>query len=93
MRIRPINLIATLIAVVAGLATLLGYFAGGGLLSDVRLVLLSVVSLLAAWAVLAGALNLLVVHAKKFMNQAPGWPYSIFVLVGFVVVVLAIFTV
>jgi hypothetical protein len=89
VRIRPVNLVATLIAVVAGLATLLGYFAGGGLLADVRLLLLSVVSLLAAWAVLAGTLNLLLVHAKKFTNQSPGWQYSILVLVGFLAVLLA----
>jgi hypothetical protein len=88
MRIRIVNLVATAIAVLAGLITLLGYFVSVGPLQDARLVLLSIVSLLAAWAVLAGAVNLVLVHAKKFLNQAPGWFYSLFVLVGFLGVLL-----
>jgi hypothetical protein len=87
MRIRIVNLLATLIAVLAGLIVLSGYF--GGPLTALRLTLLSLVSLLAAWAVLAGALNLLVVHTKKFLQQAPGWFYSLFVLFGFLLVIVA----
>jgi hypothetical protein len=87
MRIRIVNVIATVIAVLAGLVVLLGYF--GGPLADARLMLLSLVSLLAAWAVLAGAANLLLVHAKKFANQAPGSFYSLFVLAGFLLVIIA----
>jgi hypothetical protein len=87
MRSRIVNLVATFIAVLAGLVVLIGYF--GGPLQDARLALLSIVSVLAAWAVLAGSLNLVLVHGKKFLNQAPGWFYSLFVLVGFVLVVLA----
>ena len=34
-------------------------------------------SLSAASAVLAGALNLLMVHGRKFVNQRPGWFYSL----------------
>jgi hypothetical protein len=87
MRIRIVNLIATVIAVLAGLIVLIGYF--GGPLQDARLALLSIVSLLAAWAVLAGAVNLLLVHTKKFLNQTPGWFYSLFVLLGFLLVIIA----
>jgi hypothetical protein len=86
MRIRLINLVATVIAIAAGLVVLIGYF--GGPLPDVRLALLSIVSLLAAWAVLAGAVNLVLVHAKKFLNQAPGWFYSLWVLLGFLLVII-----
>ena len=85
MKIHPINLIATVIAIVAGLVVLVGYF--GGPLQDARLALLAVVSLLAAWAVVAGAINLVLVHAKKFLNQAPGWFYSLWVLLGFLLVI------
>jgi hypothetical protein len=81
--------LATVIAVGAGLIALLGYFAGAGALQDARLVVVSIVSLLAAWAVLAGALNLLLVHGKKFLNQSPGWFYSIFVFIGFLTVIVA----
>ena len=68
---------------------LIGYFAGifGGPLQDARLALLSIVSLLAAWGVVAGAVNLVLVHAKKFLNQAPGWFYSLWVLIGFLLVI------
>ena len=89
MKIRPINLIATLIAVISGLVVLIGYFTNnfGGPLQDVRLALLSIVSLLAAWGVVAGAVNLVLVHTKKFLNQAPGWFYSLWVLIGFLLVI------
>jgi hypothetical protein len=86
MKIRLVNLVATVIAVLAGLVVLIGYF--GGPLQDARLALLSIVSLLAAWAVVAGAINLVLVHAKKFLNQAPGWFYSLWVLLGFLVVII-----
>jgi hypothetical protein len=89
VRIRFFNLIATVIAVSAGVITLLGYFVRANpALLNVRVLLLSIVSLLAGWAVLAGALNLLLVHGKKFLNQAPGWFYSLFVILGFLAVVL-----
>jgi hypothetical protein len=87
MRLRIVSLLATLIAVLAGLIVLSGYF--GGPLSTLRGALLTLVSLLAAWAVLAGALNLLLVHTKKFLNQAPGWFYSLFVILGFLLVLVA----
>jgi len=88
MRIRIVNLVATVIAVLAGLTVLVGYFGIGGPLQDTRLALVAIVSLLAAWAVLAGALNLLLVHTKKFLNQTPGWFYSLFVLLGFLLVII-----
>ena len=90
MKIRPITLIATIIAVVSGIVVLLGYFTSGfgGPLQDARLALLSIVSLLAAWGVVAGAINLVLVHGKKFLNQAPGWFYSLWVLLGFLLVVV-----
>ncbi|MCC7358623.1 MAG: hypothetical protein IT317_04050 [Anaerolineales bacterium] len=94
MRLRFFNLLATVIAMAAGLVTLLGYFLPvsstgplAGLL-PARTLLLAVVSLLTAWAVLAGALNLLIVHGRKFVNQRPGWFYSLFVLLGFALVIL-----
>lgn len=89
MRIRFFNLLATVIAVSAGLVTLLGYFVRANpALLNARVLLLSIVSLLAAWAMLAGALNLMLVHGKKFLNQTPGWVYSVFVVLGFAAVVV-----
>jgi len=88
-QIRLFNILATVVAVSAGLVVLAGYFVPTGLpvlgevLVPLRLALVSLVSLLAAWAVLAGALNLLIVHGRRFTNQAPGGLYSLFVVLGF----------
>ncbi len=87
-QLRVFNLIATVIAVSTGLVTLLAYFIPLDLLVGLRLALVSLVSLLAAWAVLAGALNLLIVHSRKFANQAPGGLYSVFVVLGFLAVLV-----
>ena len=91
MNLRLFHVLATVIAVSAGVITLLGYFLQEDVASllTVRLGILWLASLLAAWAVWAGALNLLVVHTKRFINQAPGWLYSVFVVIGFALVVVA----
>ncbi len=88
-RVRWFNAAATAIAIGVGLVTLLGYFVRVDMLLFVRLALVSLVSVLAAWAVLAGALNLVIVHGKRFLNRTPGWAYSIFTLLGFFGVLLA----
>jgi hypothetical protein len=82
LKAHPFNLLAAVVAAAAGLITLAGYFIPLGLLHDARLWLLSLVSALAAWAVLAGALNLVIVHSRRFGGQAPGGVYSLFVLLG-----------
>jgi hypothetical protein len=71
-----------------GLVVLAAYFIPLNVLIVLRLALVSLVSLLAAWAVLAGALNLLIVHLRKFATQAPGGLYSLFLVVGFLAVVV-----
>ncbi len=86
-QIRIFNIIATVIGVSAGLLVLAGYFIPMNLLLGLRLALVTLVSLLAAWAVLAGALNLLIVHLRKFAGQAPGGLYSLFVVLGFLAVI------
>lgn len=88
-RLRIYSLVATAIAVPAGLVTLVAYFVPVPALQALQLWLLSLVSLLAAWALLAGALNLIIVHTRKFLGQAPGWLYSLVVVIGFFIVVLA----
>ncbi len=87
-QLRLFNILATVIAISAGLITLLAYFIPFDILVALRLALISLVSLLAAWAVLAGALNLLIVHSRKFANQAPGGLYSVFVVLGFLAVLV-----
>lgn len=81
MKIRLGNVVLTSLAVGVGLVTLLGYFVAD--LRPVGVQLLAWGGLLAAIAVLIGALNLVRVHGRKMLEQAPGWAYSLFVLVGF----------
>ena len=87
-QIRVFNILATVVAASAGLVVLAGYFVPVDVLVGLRLALVSLVSLLAAWAVLAGALNLLIVHTRKFTGRAPGGFYSLFVLLGFAAIVV-----
>lgn len=81
MKIRLGNVIFTAVAVSIGFLTLLGYFVGG-LGAGVRVQLLTWGSLLAAVAVLIGALNLVRIHFNKMLDFPRGW-YSIFVVLGF----------
>lgn len=87
-QLRIFNIIATVIAVSTGLVVLAGYFIDLNVLIALRLALITLVSLLAAWAVIAGALNLLIVHTRKFANQSPGGLYSLFVVLGFLAVIV-----
>jgi hypothetical protein len=89
VKLSVFNVLATLVAASAGLLVLLGYFVQLEPLQATRLWLLSLVSLLAAWAVLAGALNLVIVHIRRFTSQSPGGISSLFVLLGFALVLLA----
>lgn len=86
---RLITLLATLVAVGAGLVTLFGYFLDAPLLGALRGLLVGWAALLAAVAVWVGAINLLLVHSKKLTTQAPGWLYSIFLILGLLGVVVA----
>ncbi|MGH2523130.1 MAG: hypothetical protein ACRDH2_11555 [Anaerolineales bacterium] len=79
-------MLATSIAIAAGLLTLLGYFLP--LLSGIRVSLLALASLLAAVAVWVGVINLFLVHSKKLTRRSPGWAYSIFTLLGLVGVIV-----
>jgi len=84
---RLTTLLATIIAVGAGLVTLFGYFLDVPLLGTLRGLLVGWAALLAGVAVWVGAINLLLVHSKKLTTQAPGWLYSIFVILGLLGVV------
>ncbi len=82
MKIRFGNVLLTAIAVGVGLITLLGYFVDAPLLRIMRLQLVAWASLLAAVAVLLGALNLMQAHLKKMTTGAPGWFYSLFLILS-----------
>jgi hypothetical protein len=79
--------IAWMIALLAGLAVLAGY-----IIPDLRPLqdaILQVAVIVAAFAVLAGALNLLGVHWRKMETDQKGAGYSIIVVVAFFIPVVA----
>ncbi|HLE30692.1 MAG TPA: hypothetical protein VI793_21390 [Anaerolineales bacterium] len=84
MKIRFGNALLTAIAAGVGFVTLLGYFVNAPILRVMRQQLVAWASLLAAVAVIIGALNLLQVHLKKMTRGAPGWFYSLFLILSLV---------
>ena len=89
MKIRFWSVILTAVAVSVGLITLLGYFVNVPVLLALRLQFVAWASILAAVAVVVGALNLLGVHLKKISEQSGGWPYSIFLILSLLGVIVA----
>jgi len=89
VKIRFWGLILVAIAVSVGLITLLGYFVNVPVLLGLRLQFVAWASILAAVAVGVGALNLLGVHLKKISDQSGGWLYSIFLIIGLFLALVA----
>jgi hypothetical protein len=99
MKIRWGNVAFTVIAVVAGIITLLGYLVDPSTeataspviqgLFTLRVVLVRWAVLLTAVAVCLGALNLGAVHLRKIFKQSSGWPYSLFILLGLLIALAA----
>lgn len=89
MKLTPFNLIATGIALTSGVIVLFGYFfPAAPIISDASGQLLILASLLMAWAVVAGSLNLFAVHLRRMQPGQQGWIYSVFVVLGFGFVIL-----
>jgi hypothetical protein len=89
------RILATVIAIAAGILMLVGYFFGhaadGSLnpLGELQLILLNWAVILAAFALFVGVINLLIVHGNKISQRQKGWGYS-FILIIALVVTLAI---
>ncbi len=83
MKIRFGNLFLTVIAMIAGWITLLGYFWSAA--APFRTLLVGWVVILGAVAVILGALSLGAVHLKKIFTRGRGWPYSLFVILGLLI--------
>ena len=99
MKIRWGNVALTSIAMIAGIITLFGYFVDRNALANanilvqgvyaMRLLLVNWAVLLAAVAVCLGAVNLGAVHMRKVFKQSKGWPYSLFILLGLLMALIA----
>ncbi|MEA4909294.1 MAG: hypothetical protein GYA17_08065 [Chloroflexi bacterium] len=81
--------ISTAVAIAVGLIILVGYFVPVALVPGVRETLLDWAIILAGVATLVGVLNLVAVHWNKMNDSRQRDLYSPFLLVAFVVTVLA----
>lgn len=82
------RIVAAVIAIASGLIVLLGYFVPVNGLLEVRLLLLQLAAVLAATAVLIGAINLLSVHWQKLRTSQKNSVYSILLIFSFVITFL-----
>jgi hypothetical protein len=71
------------------LFTLLGFFVNAGALLGVQWILVNWAVIIAAFAIVLGFINVLVVHVGKLTSRESGWFYSL-VLILSAVVVLAV---
>lgn len=84
---RRIPSIPTAIAIIFGWLTLLGYVLGPSF--SLHLLFIQGAATLAAVAFLLGIINLLGVHIRRITSQERDWPYSIFLILSFLIVVVA----
>jgi hypothetical protein len=82
--------VSTAVAIAFGWIVLVGYLLPGLLGESIQAILLQAAVVLAAFALLAGVINLLRVHSNKLKTEQPGNGYSVFVLLGFLIVVIAV---
>jgi hypothetical protein len=81
--------IPTATAVIAGLLTLVGYFLFAYVPSfRIHLVLIRWTTILAAVAFLIGVVNLLGVHTRRIAVRDRNWPYSIFLILAALLVIV-----
>jgi hypothetical protein len=76
-----------IIAIIAGIFVLLGYFFPG-VFSGIQSTFIRWAIILAAFALLLGILNLALVHWKKFTAKAPGRIYSLVLLISLVLTIV-----
>lgn len=79
----------TAIAIAFGVLVLAGYFFNTLILTSLRVFLLSLAVILAAFALLVGVANLFAVHIKKIRRKEKGSPYSIILIVSMLFTFLA----
>lgn len=78
-----------IIAVGAGVLVLLGYFLPG-IFGSIQSVLIQWAIILAAFALLLGVINLVLVHWKKVSTKQPGNIYSVVLLLSLVLTVIVV---
>jgi hypothetical protein len=84
---RLLAILATVIAISAGLVTLFGLSLEGGLLTTSAQVFLQLVSITIAITVFIGILNLLAVHLGRIGRRKAGWGYSLVLVLSLLAVI------
>ncbi len=80
--------VSAIVAILAGLLVLLGYFVPLDMLQSVRAMLVQWVVILAAFGLLVGVINLGKVHWFKVRSRQPGSGYSVLLLLALVITFL-----
>ncbi len=84
------RIVPTVLAAAFGIVALLGVLLpGAGFINNLPAALITWASVLAAFALLAGFLNVMGVHLRRIAEQRHNWAYSVALLLG-VIVVLAV---
>ena len=74
------RILSTVVAMTAGLLVLADFFFHANPIDALSLYLIRVASVVAAFALLLGAINLLTVHLNKIYSGEAGWVYSLVLL-------------
>ena len=78
------------IMVTIGILTLLGHFIKGGFINTfIKEDSLNWFNIIASFAILLGAFNLLKIHFIKFARKQKDWQYSVIALIGFGTMIIA----
>ena len=80
MKVKFGRSLATAITIGAGLLVLANFFVRNDFLRQVHLTLLDWAIILAAVALVLGALNVVATHVRKIRDRRSGWAYSLFLL-------------
>ena len=75
------RIVSTVVAMSVGLLVLADFFIDSGSVNALGLYLVRVASVVAAFALVLGMVNVLTVHLGQVYNRETGWPYS-WVLLG-----------
>ncbi len=77
-------------AVIPGGVILLGYFIKLPILFELRELFLEWTVILTAVAIFVGVINLISVHWQKMSTDAPGWIYSVILILSFLLTILVV---
>lgn len=88
MKVRFSRSLAVAITIATGLLVLANFFVRNEFLRRVQQTLLDWAMILAAVALLLGALNVITTHLRKIRDRRSGWVYSLFLLAALGTVVL-----